>query len=1089
MNDPPDQVPTTRIRVVLVGESADVAQLGRTLSRGETLVSIAAVPTGAAAAEHTEHADCLITDPEHVETLVAVTDVPIVSVSSDDAAPLQVDAADVVSPTAPVNVLETRLRNVVDARTGDRERIARIRGILEASGAAIVLSDADGTIEWVSESMDRLFGYTPAALTGTAIESLAIESDRETLEQHRIAVADGDGDEFRRTTARIRDGTGRRSECTIEMRNRLEDPTVNRLVWTIAPVDGRPTWREGLSADIDAIDDPILTLDDDWIVRRANETARGAFTVTENGSIGDEGSSITDDRGPVGHEFWTLVSPATVDTWFERLAEARASDSSVWFDVARPDDGVDSVVTYPGDGSLTLVVHRRDASPIDRYRAELERTTGLLDEMADPAVLVDDGRITAANAAVFEYTSHATVVGRSIEALVGDRLASELTARAGAPVRRVDPIEWRPTVEGHERVVLLTVGTIADDQTAVVGRDVTDERRLVDGIRELGETIDAVESVSTVEATRRTLLAGIVSATGATVGGWYRRDGDRLSPRTSIGPTETERAPTITVATERLNEMFSDGPTRLPRSARVPITAATTMAGPLAIPVSDTDVILVGTVDTDEEATDSESASTESPRNEQTAFDSEIPGEAGDLVTKYSAADWLTPTVDVGSERTVERDAFGSLFRSVVHLSLARARCLDRTRELTASVSLESELRERMVTLVEHRESTYRALAAGETRQAVERTLCDSMADLDAVNACWLVAGHADGRRVREAAGTNGQPESGIDPPASDSFDRLVDRTLAEEDQQIERIDSARDDSGSRSSTAERIVRIATPFDDPTGSARVLVVQAAIDDESLLPEYCTELVTVVGLVIDAITAQRALHADDTLEVELGFPTATDDALTRLAVEIDRRVTVDSVVPTDDHVTYYLTVAQLDEASFVAAVGDVSAATLVNSYVGENGTLHAEIAVKGSEVFELLRAHDGVLVGLSPGDERLSLRLELPATRDVRELVESIRGTYPDVEFRARRPVSPSGPDRPVGTLLAALTDRQREILRTAYAAGYFESPRERTGEEIAETLGISQPTFTRHFRAAERTIFGTLFDQYSGEPTEDRGAE
>ncbi|AGB16140.1 PAS domain S-box [Halovivax ruber XH-70] len=1089
MNDLPDQVPTTRIRAVLVGESADVAQLGRTLSRGETLVSVAAVPTADAAIGQSEHADCLVTDPEHVEILVAATDVPIVSVSSDDAAPLEEGAADVVSPRAPVNVLETRIRNVVDARTGDRDRSARIHGILEASGSAIVLSDADGTIEWVSESVDRLFGYTPAALAGTTIESLAIEPDRETLGQHRIAVADGDADEFRRTTARIRDGTGRLSECTVEVRNRLSDPSLNRLVWTIAPIDGRPSWREGFSADVDAIDDPILTLDDEWIVRRANEAARGAFAVAENGSIGDEGSSIGDEREPVGHEFWTLLSPATVDTWFERLAEARASDSTVWFDVSRPDDGVDSVVAYPGDGSLTVVVHRRDASPIDRYRAELERTTGLLDEMADPAVLVDDGRITAANAAVFEYTSHATVVGRPTETLVGDRIASEITARAGAPVRRVDPIEWRPSVDGREHVVLLTVGTVADDQTAVVGRDVTDERRLLDGTRELGETIDAVESVSTVEATRRTLLAGIVSVTGATVGGWYRRDGDRLSPRTSIGPTQTERAPTITVATERVNEMFSDGPTRLPRSVRVPITAATTMAGPLAIPVTDTDVILVGTVGTDGEAIDTESASAESPQNGQTAFDAGSEGEGGDLVARYSADDWLTPTVGPGPERTVERDAFGSLFRSVVHLSLARARCLDKTRELTASVSLGSELRDRVVTLAEHRESTYRKLTSARTRQAVERALCDSMADLDAVSACWLVAGDADERHVREAAGSVARSESGVDPATTDSFDLLVERALTAGDQQIERIDLARTDSGSRPSAAEGPVRIATPFDDPTGPATVLVVQASIHDESVFPEYCTELVTVVGLAIDAITAQRALHADDTLEVELSFPTATDDPLTRLVAEIDRSLTVDSVVLTDDHVTSYLTVAQLDEASFVAAVGDVSATTLVNSYVGENGTLHAEIAVEESELFELIRAHDGVLSGLSPRDDRLSLRLELPATRDVRGLVDSIRATFPNAELRARRPVSPRGPDQPVGTLLSTLTDRQREILRTAYAAGYFESPRERTGEEIAETLGISQPTFTRHFRAAERTIFGTLFDQNSGEPSEERGVE
>ncbi|MFC7200793.1 helix-turn-helix domain-containing protein [Halospeciosus flavus] len=40
-----------------------------------------------------------------------------------------------------------------------------------------------------------------------------------------------------------------------------------------------------------------------------------------------------------------------------------------------------------------------------------------------------------------------------------------------------------------------------------------------------------------------------------------------------------------------------------------------------------------------------------------------------------------------------------------------------------------------------------------------------------------------------------------------------------------------------------------------------------------------------------------------------------------------------------------------------------------------------------------------------------------------------------------------------------LTTRQREVLQTAYFIGFFEQPRVRTGTEIADAMGISQPTF------------------------------
>jgi len=46
-----------------------------------------------------------------------------------------------------------------------------------------------------------------------------------------------------------------------------------------------------------------------------------------------------------------------------------------------------------------------------------------------------------------------------------------------------------------------------------------------------------------------------------------------------------------------------------------------------------------------------------------------------------------------------------------------------------------------------------------------------------------------------------------------------------------------------------------------------------------------------------------------------------------------------------------------------------------------------------------------------------------------------------------------------------LTDRQWEVRQTAYRHGYFERPREHTGEEIADVLDISSATFSQHLRA------------------------
>lgn len=51
------------------------------------------------------------------------------------------------------------------------------------------------------------------------------------------------------------------------------------------------------------------------------------------------------------------------------------------------------------------------------------------------------------------------------------------------------------------------------------------------------------------------------------------------------------------------------------------------------------------------------------------------------------------------------------------------------------------------------------------------------------------------------------------------------------------------------------------------------------------------------------------------------------------------------------------------------------------------------------------------------------------------------------------------------------------MIQTAYYSGFFESPRESTGEEIAETLGISLPAFYQHARIVQRKLFATLFEE------------
>jgi predicted DNA binding protein len=120
----------------------------------------------------------------------------------------------------------------------------------------------------------------------------------------------------------------------------------------------------------------------------------------------------------------------------------------------------------------------------------------------------------------------------------------------------------------------------------------------------------------------------------------------------------------------------------------------------------------------------------------------------------------------------------------------------------------------------------------------------------------------------------------------------------------------------------------------------------------------------------------------------------------------------------------------------------------------------------------------VVRSVSADGDRTRFVVELPRKADVGSFVRMLQRKYPGTELLARRTRERSMRTRHAFRTAARdrLTDRQRRALRAAYYSGFFEWPRESTGEDVAQSLGVSQPTFNRHLRATERALFTMLFD-------------
>ena len=107
-------------------------------------------------------------------------------------------------------------------------------------------------------------------------------------------------------------------------------------------------------------------------------------------------------------------------------------------------------------------------------------------------------------------------------------------------------------------------------------------------------------------------------------------------------------------------------------------------------------------------------------------------------------------------------------------------------------------------------------------------------------------------------------------------------------------------------------------------------------------------------------------------------------------------------------------------------------------------------------------------------------LEVPQHVETRSLVEAISDAYPETELVAKRETTTMQSTRRLDTNLSErLTDKQFEALQAAHYSGFFEWPRESTGEDLAATLDVSPPTYHYHLRAAERKLVELVFDDGS----------
>jgi hypothetical protein len=251
-------------------------------------------------------------------------------------------------------------------------------------------------------------------------------------------------------------------------------------------------------------------------------------------------------------------------------------------------------------------------------------------------------------------------------------------------------------------------------------------------------------------------------------------------------------------------------------------------------------------------------------------------------------------------------------------------------------------------------------------------------------------------------------------------------------------------------------------------------------------QYERDLLRELGLraghAIDAAENRRLLHTDTAVELELEI---ADPSLSLLSATsaLDCRMELESLLPgRGERGLAYQSVTGADPTSVAARLEDSEefAAVRVVASAKQSGTL--ECQVLNSPLTSLVR--NGATIRSATADAgTLRAVAEICPETDPYAVYGALDSAYTGTTLVAKRNV-----DRPVqgGSATQAgagpdLTDRQWEALEVAYRGGFFASPRHSTGEDLAEAMGISSPTFYQHVRRGTERLLD-YFDEQDALP-------
>jgi len=597
--------------------------------------------------------------------------------------------------------------------------------------------------------------------------------------------------------------------------------------------------------------------------------------------------------------------------------------------------------------------------------------------------------------------------------------------------------------EGDRVPVEISVETIElGSETVIYGvfRDISDQlayERALTGINEATRDLFESEGPADVADGVVETVTEILDPTGAVVY-FVDEDGGALRP-VAYGPSEAVDLigdpPVFEPAEGVAWRVFVDGETAAfddVRAAENVYNPETPIRSEIIVPLGEYGVLIVG-------------------HTETAAFDD----RTVDLV------EILAATATVALERAEHEQ----------HLERHTQQLERRTKQLELVEAINARIRD-----------VARAVVQSTTRGEVEQAVCAELVESGAFAFAWIgsVDPVDDRLDVRAWAGDAQEYLDRVSLSLDDANGEPAVQTALSKDSTVVRNTAA---SMARESWRSEAVRrdfhsvMSVPLVYQRSLLGVLTIYSATQSafSGVLQSVLTELGELIAHSVTAIERKQALLANHATELDFEIRDRSCLFL-RFTRETGCALELEGIVPQSDDSSLVFVSVRNGSAEQLLEAAEAASAIASARLIDADESL-VQLRFVDSFIASVL-ADQGIAVrNISADDAACRVTVAVPPTCDIRRAVDVVSTAYPNSELVAKRErtLSTGGARSLTQQTLEKLTPRQREVLEVAYHRGYFDSPKKTTGEELAAEFGFSPSAFHRHIRAAERTLFDTIF--------------